>query len=139
MSDRVFKIIYPSGQAYCFFNGAWLTYCWWIWRCSNEFVFNGTRWRAEVVSGKAQADFYVFVDANTKPAHTPSNIPNPREGKWQRLGKSVVKINVDPAVSKAANSIGPGAIARGDNGAVLRVLLKVHMNINSPKIAETIL
>lgn len=85
---------------------------------------NGTRWQTEAVSGKAQADFYSFMDANRKLPTTLLNIPDLGDGKWQRLGECVVKINVDVAVSKATNTVGPGATAQGDNGAVLVILLK---------------
>lgn len=39
-------------------------------------MFNGTRWAAEAVSGKAQANLYEFLNANEKGSSTSSKSSN---------------------------------------------------------------
>ncbi|KAI8558143.1 hypothetical protein RHMOL_Rhmol04G0066600 [Rhododendron molle] len=50
----------------------------------------------------------------------------------------MIKINVDAAVSKEAKTIGTGAIAWGNDGVVLGIMLTVREGIISSRIAEAV-
>lgn len=76
------------------------------------------------MSGKAQADFFEFLEANSKPILTLLYISNPNTMTWRRPEARVVKINVDAAVSEATSTIGIGVIARDEFGLILGILVK---------------
>lgn len=74
-------------------------------------MFNGTRWTVEAV-GKAQADFYEFLNANEKRRFsTSSRSVNADVGIWKRPEEGMVKINVGAAVLEELNMMGTGATA----------------------------
>lgn len=102
-------------------------------------MFNATGWAAEaVVSGKAQANFYEFLNANEKGSSTSSKSSNTGVAIWERPEEGVVKINVDAAVLKESNMVGTGAIGRGGNGEVLGISGKRHEGISSPRTSEAL-
>ncbi|KAI8572355.1 hypothetical protein RHMOL_Rhmol01G0192100 [Rhododendron molle] len=99
-------------------------------------VFNGTSWLVEAINGKAQADFFEFLEANVKPSPTQVASSNPKTLVWRRPDEGMIKINVDAAVSKASSTIGTGAIAWDANSSILRIFIKSYEGITSPCLAE---
>ncbi|XP_058223297.1 uncharacterized protein LOC131333014 [Rhododendron vialii] len=102
----------------------------------NDLVFNGTSWPAEAINGKAQADFFEFLEANVKPSPTQVASSNPETLVWKRPEEGMIKINVDAAVSKATSTIGTGAIARNASGSILGIFIKSYEGLTSPRLAK---
>ncbi|XP_058185657.1 uncharacterized protein LOC131302880 [Rhododendron vialii] len=95
-----------------------------------------TSWPAEAVNGKAQADFFEFLEANVKPSPTQVASSNPETLVWKIPEEGLIKINVDAAISKATSTIGTGAIARNANGSILGIFTKSYEGLTSPRLAE---